>query len=96
MTTPRDIPLTPRDSSDDPTLSPSHTTAAILTMDEPDEHDHLLSTSPDNDYGDSSEIENLLGDHNSSVILGTVGYFSFFFFNIYGAINFPPLFYYMY
>jgi hypothetical protein len=72
MTTPRDIPLTPRDSQDDPTLSPNHHNSAILAMDEPDEHDQLLPSSHDNDYNQSSEIETLLGDHDRSVVFDTV------------------------
>jgi hypothetical protein len=50
MTTPRDIPLTPRESSEDS----SHDRAAILTMDDADEHDQLLPS--------DHEAENLLSD----------------------------------
>lgn len=60
MTTPRDIPLTPRESGEDS----SHDRAAILNMDDADEHDQLLPSSPDHEYGQTLEEEdNLLNDH---------------------------------
>ncbi|KAG2175779.1 hypothetical protein INT44_000257 [Umbelopsis vinacea] len=57
MTTSRDIPLTPRESSEDST----HDRAAILNLDDADEHDQLLPSSPA--YDETLEAESLLNDH---------------------------------
>jgi hypothetical protein len=70
----KDIPLTPRGSSDLPPSFSSQNDAGELRLNESDEHEQLLSFSPEHEYGyaQSSEQENLLGDDSGPAFLGDV------------------------
>ncbi|KAG2173675.1 hypothetical protein INT43_005095 [Umbelopsis isabellina] len=69
---PKDIPLLPRGSSDRPPSYFSQNDSDEHRLTDSEEHDQLLSSTPEHEYGytQASEQENLLGDNSTPAFLG--------------------------